>query len=405
VLVVDDNGVSRLLLSYHVAELKHEVIPATTGRQALEQLRARPIDLVLLDIDMPEMDGMAVLCEMKADPSLREIPVVMVSGMDDFDSVVRCIAQGAEDYLPKPFNPVLLSARIGACLEKKQLRDAERRKTEELERALRQLRATQAQLVAQEKLASLGTLTAGIAHEIKNPLNFVTNFAQLSVDAVAELREELTRAGPPAGEVEELLGTLEQNMAKIREHSQRADAIIGGMLLHARGGKGEWQSIELNQLVNQAVVLAYHGLRAQDPTSQLTLKTDYDPAAGTVHVIPQDLSRAFLNIAGNGCQAAREKKQRAGPGFIPTLEVRTRDLGDRVEVRIRDNGHGVPAAIRDRIFQPFFTTKPAGTGTGLGLSISHDIVVRLHQGELRLETEEGNYAEFIITLPRQGKGP
>jgi len=401
VLVVDDNNTSRLLLSRRVANLGHRVVTAENGRQALDQLRVEPIDLVLLDIEMPEMDGMAVLGQMKAHPVLRQIPVIMVSGIEDLACVIHCIDQGAEDYLIKPFDPTLLSARVRACLEKKRLRDAERRKTEALEQALQQLRSTQTQLLAQEKLASLGALTAGIAHEIKNPLNFVTNFAELSVELVSELRKELAHAaGALTEESEELLATLAQNVAKIREHSQRADGIVTSMLLHARGGKGEWQVTDLNTLVAQAMTLAYHGQRAQDPASSIVLRTDYDAAAGKIHCLPQDLSRVFLNIAANACFAVLEKKKSSRGDFTPTLTVRTRNLGDRVEVRIRDNGNGVPAAIRERIFQPFFTTKPAGVGTGLGLSISFDIVVRVHQGELRLETAEGSYTEFIILLPR-----
>jgi signal transduction histidine kinase len=405
VLVVDDTAVSRLLLSRWAANLGCSVETAADGRQALDLLRARPFDLVLLDIEMPEMDGHAVLEHMKADPALRALPVIVVSGADGLGSIVRAISEGAEDFLPKPFDPVLLKARIGACLEKKRLRDEERRKTEELEKALRQLRATQAQLLVQEKMASLGALTAGIAHEIKNPLNFVTNFAQLSVDLVAELREELTRAAaaPPA-EVEDLLATLEQNLSKVREHGQRADSIVCGMLLHARGGKGERRPTDLNALVEQTLTLAYHGQRARDASVNITLQRDYNPAAGEVCVVAQDLSRALLNIMGNGIYAARERQKSAGAGFTPTLAVRTRDLGDRVEVRIRDNGGGVPVAVRERIFQPFFTTKPTGVGTGLGLSICYDIIVHGHGGELRLDTEEGSHAEFILTLPRGAPG-
>ncbi len=197
-----------------------------------------------------------------------------------------------------------------------------------------------------------------------------------------------------------MLADLEQNAAKIQEHGRRADSIVTSMLLHARGGKGEWQATDLNSLLAQAVMLAYHGQKAQDLSSPITLRTEYDPQVGLIRAVPQDLSRVFLNIVANGCSAVLEKKKTAAPGFIPELRVRSRNLGDQVEVRIRDNGTGVPAAVREKIFQPFFTTKPPGVGTGLGLSISFDIVVRLHQGQLRLETEEGSYAEFIIVLPR-----
>ncbi len=397
---MDDAAAPRLLLAQRVEELGHRVEQATNGRQALEMLRAAPFDLVLLDVEMPEMDGREVLTRMKADPALREVPVVVVSGVGDLASVAAAIAAGAEDYLTKPFEPVMLNARVGACLEKKRLRDAERRKTEALEQALRELRATQDRMVKQEKMASLGALTAGIAHEIKNPLNFVVNFAQLSAELIPELREELGRSGEQSEEIGDLLKTLEENLAKVREPGRRADDIVSAMLLHARGGKPEWREADLNALVAQAVNLAYHGLRARDAAFHARIDADYDPAVGKLRVVPQDLSRVFLNIAGNACYAVWQKAKSRGRDFEPVLAVRTRDIGGRVEVRIRDNGDGVPAAVRDKLFQPFFTTKPPGSGTGLGLSISHDIVVGVHRGELRLDSEEGAYAEFIIVLPR-----
>jgi len=397
-LIVDDNSLNRFMLAQHVAEQRHQTVMAASGTEALARLRAEPFDLVLLDLEMPDLSGHAVLETMKADRTLRKIPVIMVSGVDEIQSAVRCIECGAEDYLTKPFNPVLLRARIGACLEKKRLHDHERHQTEELERALRKLQEMQDQLVVQEKLASLGALTAGIAHEIKNPLNFVTNFARLSVDLVHELRGALGESLRPA--VEELLMLLEQNLTRITDHGLRADHIVRDMLLHSRGQSGQRQPTDLNALLSQYVHLAYHGLRARDPLFQVAINESYDATIGRVLVIPQDLSRVFLNIAGNACYAAHEKKQTAPEGFEPALWVSTRNLGERVEIRLRDNGNGIPAAIRDRIFQPFFTTKPAGAGTGLGLSISHDIVVRGHQGELRVDSQEGSYAEFIITLPR-----
>jgi signal transduction histidine kinase len=256
-----------------------------------------------------------------------------------------------------------------------------------------------------EKLASLGTLTAGIAHEIKNPLNFVINFAQAAVDLVSDLREQLgTGEGRPdrsnPEEVAELLNSLQECAEKIDEHGKRADGIVRDMLLHSRGRTGERQECDLNALVGQSVNLAYHSLRGLDPTFNVAIETAYDPAVGRVAAFPQDLSRVFLNIVNNACFAAFEARKSRGQGFAPAVRVQTRDLGHRVEVRIRDNGRGIPEAIRDKVFNPFFTTKPTGVGTGLGLSISYDIVVQGHQGEIRVESDEGEFAEFIVTLPR-----
>lgn len=396
ILVADDHAGSRATLTQLLDLLGHQVTAAENGRQVLGLLRERPFDLVLLDVVMPQMDGITALKQIKADERLREVPVIMVSGLDEVASVVRCIEEGAEDYLTKPLDPVILAARINAWLEKKRLRDAERRRSEELERALQQLKTAQDRLVAHEKLASLGALTAGIAHEIRNPLNFVTNFAQLAIDQVRELRDCLKEPGP---EVSGLLQGLEQNVAKIAEHGRRADHIVHGMLLHARGQPGRRQPTDLNTLVAEAVNLAYHGLRGQDANFQVALEVDLDRNLPLWEVSPQDFSRVVINLTNNALYAAQQKRSTAGPSFQPRVVVRTRRQGDAAEIRFWDNGDGVPAALRDQIFTPFFTTKRAGEGTGLGLSITYDIVVQMHKGTLNLQSEEGRFAEFIVTLP------
>jgi len=278
-----------------------------------------------------------------------------------------------------------------------------------LNSTLDRLRATQEQLVVQEKLASLGALTAGIAHEIKNPLNFVNNFAELSVELAEELQQELRahRAALDGATFDNLMALaadLVQNARKINEHGKRADSIVRGMLLHSRGQTGDWQETDLNGLLEEYVNLSYHGMRAQDQSFNITIEREYGADVGLVRTVPQDLSRVFLNIVNNACYAAHDKKRRleaAGDsaGYSPVLRVRTRRDGEFVEVRIRDNGDGIPQDIRDRIFNPFFTTKPTGQGTGLGLSISHDIVAQQHNGTLEVESEPGAFTEFIIRLP------
>ena len=248
----------------------------------------------------------------------------MISALDESQGVIRCIQMGAEDYLIKPFDPVLLRARIGASLEKKRLRDRERRKTAEL-RALDELRRTQDQLVTQEKLASLGALTAGIAHEIKNPLNFVTNFASLSRELLAQLEELIGPSRPRRGEVHADVAELRQNMAKIDEHGKRADRIVRGMLMHSRGGSGQAEAIDLNALLTDSVNLAYHGLRAQDSGFNVRMETHLDPDLNRVQAVPQDLSRVFLNIVNNACYAAYEQKKTAGEDFSPAVRVTAAD--------------------------------------------------------------------------------
>jgi signal transduction histidine kinase len=300
-----------------------------------------------------------------------------------------------------------MSGRLAAAREElTKAHEEEKRKGEALTEAVQQLKKAQDQLVVQQKMASLGTLTAGIAHEIKNPLNFVTNFAEISTGLVTDIRDSLTtqkdRIDPK--EFDYIAGTLsdlDQNVAKIREHGQRADGIVKGMLMHSRGQRGQVQPANLNSLVSEYVKLAYHGVRAQDINFNVTIEENYDPAIGNIEVVVHDLSRAILNIANNACYAAYAKAKSAGPDFKPTLRVTTKNGNDRAEIRIRDNGDGIPENIRQKIFEPFFTTKPAGSGTGLGLSMTYDIIVQEHKGELRVDSQPGQYAEFIITLPRK----
>ena len=277
---------------------------------------------------------------------------------------------------------------------------------EERQRIEENLKAMQNQIVVQEKLASLGSLTAGIAHEIRNPLNFVNNFSELSAELTQELFEELGNQGerlaPETNEyIAELLTDLTANLKKINQHGQRADKIVGNMLLHSRGQSGQWEATDLNSLLAEYINLAYHGMRAKEAGFNIAIETDYDNDIGEVEVVPQDIGRVFLNIISNACYAAYKKKQEMGEVFSPLLDVKTRNLGDAIEIRILDNGSGIKPEVLDKIFNPFFTTKPPAEGTGLGLSISQDVIVQQHRGELKVETEVGNYTEFIIILPKK----
>ena len=266
-------------------------------------------------------------------------------------------------------------------------------KNTELRGALERLQAMQAQIITQEKLASLGAITAGIAHELKNPLNFVKNFSELSLERVQEVREALRTKQ----DTDELLEELEQNIAKVCEHEQRASGIINGMLKHSRTHRGERQPVAINPLVEEAVRLVHYAQRARRPVHAVLIDTAFDEAAPPLHLVAEDLRRVILNLLDNGCYAAQEKARR-GSAEPPRLKVSTRWKGGALELRVRDNGHGIPAAVREKLFTPFFTTKPAGEGTGLGLSLSHDIVVGLG-GTLKVESEEGRYTEFTLLLP------
>jgi len=280
------------------------------------------------------------------------------------------------------------------------------RRERELRTAHEELKATQASLIHAEKMASLGQLTAGIAHEIKNPLNFVNNFASLSVELLDELKETARPVIAMLGadkraEVDEVIDMLTGNLEKIAEHGKRADGIVKGMLAHSRSGSGERQRTDLNALIEEALNLAYHGVRAQDHDFNITLERDLDRALAPIELVPQDISRVLLNLFGNSFYAAEKRRREAADAaFRPVLKVATRNLGNEVEVRVRDNGIGIPTEVRDKLFQPFFTTKPTGEGTGLGLSISYDIVTQQHGGTITVDSRVGEFTEFTIRLPR-----
>ncbi len=277
---------------------------------------------------------------------------------------------------------------------------------EDLQSTLQHLKDTQDQLVQSEKLASLGQLTAGIAHEIQNPLNFVNNFSSLSAELAVELKEalEAMKDSITTGqhdEFDELIGMIKGNVQKINEHGKRAESIVKGMLQHSRGKTGEYEQVEMNNLVTEYVNLAYHGMRAKDKSFNTSLKTSLDPAVGKAAIIPQDLSRVILNIVNNACYAVDEKARKGIQGFSPEVLTSTKKIGSSIEIRIRDNGSGIPEHIREKIFNPFFTTKPTGKGTGLGLSMSFDIVTQIHKGKLEVKSQEGEFTEFIITIPEK----
>ena len=287
--------------------------------------------------------------------------------------------------------------------ERKRAEQAVRAARDAAETALRDLQAAQDRLVQTEKLASLGQLTAGIAHEIKNPLNFVNNFSALSVELVNEMNDVLELAkldDKNREELDEIRDLLKGNLEKVVQHGKRADSIVKNMLLHSRSGSGEHRSVEINAVIEESLNLAYHGARAEGKDFNITLERDFDPAAGVADIYPQEITRVLLNLISNGFYAATKRAVAASNGFEPKLKAVTRNLGEKVEIRIRDNGTGIPLEIREKIFNPFFTTKPAGEGTGLGLSMSHDIVAKQHGGTIDVLTEPGSFTEFIIILPR-----
>ena len=290
------------------------------------------------------------------------------------------------------------------AIENVRLFDQVKLRTDELSRSLKDLQTAQSRLIQTEKLASLGQLTAGIAHEIKNPLNFVNNFASVSAELVGELRELLDGAGIDDGmqaSVDELSELLQGNLEKVVEHGKRADSIVKNMLLHSRGGSGEHMRVNINTIVSESLNLAYHGARAEKAGFNITREESLDPSAGELDVYPQEITRVLLNLISNGFYATMARKAELhGEAYEPTVSASTQNLGDSVEIRIRDNGTGIPPAVKERMFDPFFTTKPPGEGTGLGLSLSHDVIVKQHAGAIEVETLPGAFTEFRIVLPR-----
>jgi len=290
------------------------------------------------------------------------------------------------------------------AIENVRLFESVEARTRELAASLENLRATQDRLVQTQKLASLGQLTAGIAHEMKNPLNFVNNFSGVSVELIDELQESLK--GLPIdqkarAEINELTDTLRGNLDKVVQHGKRADAIVKNMLQLSRQSSGEHRSVHINALVEESLNLAWHGARVERPGVEITLKQSFDPSAGEVDVFPQDITRALLNLISNGFYAATKRRAETNGGnYEPTIVVTTKDLGDRVEITIRDNGTGILPDVKEKMFNPFFTTKPPGEGTGLGLSISHDIIVKQHGGTIEVDTQPGEFTEIRVILPR-----
>ncbi|MEO6719219.1 MAG: ATP-binding protein [Ferruginibacter sp.] len=264
-----------------------------------------------------------------------------------------------------------------------------------LTKSLEELKAAQAQLIHSEKMASLGELTAGIAHEIQNPLNFVNNFSEVSKELLDEMKDEIEQGN--YDDAKDIASDVIRNLEKINHHGKRADAIVKGMMQHSRSNNGVKEPTDINALCDEYLRLCYHGIRAKDKSFNATIKTGFDESIGSINIIPQDIGRVVLNLLTNAFYAVNEKKQQQVEEYEPTVSISTKKMGNKIEIRVEDNGNGIPQNIVDKIFQPFFTTKPTGQGTGLGLSLSYDII-KTHGGEVKVETKEGERSEFIIQL-------
>ncbi|HEY2725613.1 MAG TPA: ATP-binding protein, partial [Parafilimonas sp.] len=266
-----------------------------------------------------------------------------------------------------------------------------------VEETLSELKVTQKQLIQSEKMASLGELTTGIAHEIQNPLNFVNNFSEVNEELLIELIDEFDKGN--AEEAKAIANDIKQNLEKINHHGKRADAIVKNMLQHSRKNTGQKEPTDINALCDEYLRLSFHGLRAKDKSFNVDFKTDFDETIGKINIVPQDIGRVLLNLFNNAFYAVNEKKKLSANSYQPTAKVSTRKLNDKIEIIVEDNGNGIPQNIIDKIFQPFFTTKPTGQGTGLGLSLAYDIITKEHNGTIKAESKEGEGSIFIIQFP------
>ena len=381
----------------------HEGLPVNrdtvTGRAVFDRRTIHILDLAAEESEFPEgsrharIDGHRTTL---ATPLLREgtpIGAILIRRME-----VRPFSQKQIELVETFADQAVIA------IENVRLFESVEAHTRELAKSLEDLRTAQDRLVQTQKLASLGQLTAGIAHEIKNPLNFVNNFSAVSVELIDEMQESLEGMHLEDNvrtEMNQLTDTLRGNLDKIVQHGKRADAIVKNMLLHSREGSGEHRPVNINSIVEESLNLAYHGARAEKQGFNITLEKSFDPAAGEVDVFPQEITRVLLNLISNGFYAATKRKVEGNGGnYEPTLAATTKNLGDSVEIRIRDNGTGISPEVKEKMFNPFFTTKPAGEGTGLGLSLSHDIIVKQHAGSIEVDTELGGFTELRIVLPR-----
>ena len=401
-----DNGAYKIEASYGQSTALYEELARQTlkvgkgsviGRTALNRAPVHILDAQTdPDYELREALKIGDYHTMLGVPLVREGNIIGVFGLAR--KTVRAFTEKQIDLVATFADQAVIA------IENVRLFDEVQGRTRELAASLDDLRATQDRLVQTQKLASLGQLTAGIAHEIKNPLNFVNNFSAVSVELIDELRQALAGANLDnnlRAQISEVADMLQSNLDKVVQHGKRADAIVKNMLLHSRAGSGEHRPVDINALVEESLNLAYHGARAEKQGFNITMQRSFDPSAGEIDVFPQDITRALLNFISNGFYAATKRKAEVNGGdYEPTLTAATKNLGDRVEISIRDNGIGIPPDVKEKIFNPFFTTKPAGEGTGLGLSISHDIIVKQHGGSIEVDTQPGEFTEIRIVLPR-----
>jgi len=409
ILIVDDHPTNLNILSKTLTNAGWEVAVATNSEMAMQQVKNNLPALILLDVMLPGNDGLATCKRLQASRDTQNIPIIFILFSETVEQV-KDLSSGVIDYITKPFHSQELLAKVSLYLQVCHLSRALEQKDQQLSATIQQLQTAQKQIIAQEKLATIGALTAGVIHELKNSLNFVNNYAQGSIDLSDELLEEIDNQSKhleteAVDYIKESLNDLRESVVVINQQGQRAESIIQNMLMQTRTDDNQCQPTDLNSLLDQAVRLTYQSRRARDNRFNVKINTDYDDSIELLELIAAELSRAFINIIDNACYAIWIKQkhyqaqgEQEASVFTPKLWVKTQNLGEVVEIRIRDNGIGMTPEVQKKVFEPFYTTKPTGDGTGLGLSLTYEIIVEQHGGILKLESEPGVYTEFIIRL-------
>jgi signal transduction histidine kinase len=422
ILVVDDTPINLSILSDSLKKAGFQVSVETDGESAIEQVAYNPPDLILLDVIMPGMDGFETCLKLKSNPETKDIPIIFMTALAESTDKVKGLSIGAVDYIIKPFQQEEVIARVQTHLklrklsltlesQNQKLREEIKKKIEtekQLNNTLEQLKKIQQQIIAQEKLASLGSLTAGIAHELRNPLNFINNFAEVSLNFSHRILTEIDSISNliPSSKlkiIKTLIDYLQQSSESIYQQGKQADCIIRSMLLHARGDTGKFERVDINQLIEENLQLCIKTFKTSLPPINLQIDSNYDPTIGKVMLNPQSFSRGIINILNNAVDELYSHHKKLGEYFIPKLSIATSKLIDTIEITVKDNGSGIPPTILNRVFEPFFTTKLPGEGTGLGLSIAYDIIVNEHQGNITIDSHIGEYTKFIINLPDSKK--
>jgi signal transduction histidine kinase len=408
ILIVDDKPTNLKVLSTTLTDAGFEIAVATDGTMALQRVAEDSPELIILDVLMPEMDGFETCRQLKENPEWREIPVIFMTALSDTIDKVRGFSLGAVDYITKPFETEEVLARVNNHLQIRLLTKALAKKNEQLSEAVERLKKTQKTLISQEKLATMGALTAGIAHELRNPLNFIKNYAEGSVELSDDLLEEIEKQfplewGEKARYIHELVKDLRENSRSITRHTQQAENVIQDTLLQATDNNGVKRPADLNALLDRSLQLVYKSKYIRRLELPVTIQKDYDESIGQIPIVSSQIGRAFINLLDNAFYAMAKKREQMAPTKkISPLQLclTTQRVSDRaVRIRIRDEGIGISPDVKPQLFRPFFSTKPIDEGTGLGLYLTRDIIVNHHGGTLNIESELGVFTEFIIEIP------